>query len=581
MFSRAGMSPILKMDLQTSIMTPLTRGDVTALGEFTLYIRDVLERPVFRKARLIAGAGGTGRKVGWVHILEIANVAPYVTKNDLIMTTGLWLRHYEQQRLSYMQQLIRQEAAGLCVELGTSIENIPAEIIELADVSDFPLIVFEQPVRFVEITQDIHGLLINQQHQMLKDLEAFSRRLQQITLQSTDVSAVLHVLYEYAKQQVVYYSTVDTNKFIPRGISPAAADEIAPFYRQRVEGNESAHQEAGMFELPQERLLLTQPVICLGQTLAHVGLVLPRRQVQERLTLLLDYTAKSLASLLLRMLFLEEKMLRDQNQLIQDILNHQIEDEEEARMRMGLRPPKQSEMWFAGGMIETEYGGGDEEPDRDKVESDQQDLLVRLRALLKKYALHNLIMQKGRRIYVLCAREKPAKEDTPVSLQQTIRKIVERLQHPASGAPVFRLHAGFGLVRNRMTDMHRSFKEAEQVLEVARSRAAVQDALFYDRIGVYRLLKAIPAEALESFVQDQLGALIAYDQEHHLHLLQTLDMYLKCMGSKNDTAKALYIHRQTLYNRLDKLMEILGEDYLEPERRVCLEMALLALPLLT
>lgn len=327
-------------------MTPLTRGDVTALGEFTLYIRDVLERPVFRKARLIAGAGGAGRKVGWVHILEIANVAPYVTKNDLIMTTGLWLRHYEQQRLSYMQQLIRQEAAGLCVELGTSIENIPAEIIELADASDFPLIVFEQPVRFVEITQDIHGLLINQQHQMLKDLEAFSRRLQQITLQSTDVNAILHVLYEYAKQQVVYYSTVDTNKFMPRGISPAAADEIAAFLRQRVEGNESAHQEAGMFELPQERLLLTQPVICLGQTLAHVGLVLPRQQVQERLTLLLDYTAKSLASLLLRMLFLEEKMLRDQNQLIQDILNHQIEDEEEARMRMGLRPPKQSEMWF-------------------------------------------------------------------------------------------------------------------------------------------------------------------------------------------------------------------------------------------
>lgn len=580
MFSGTSFSAVLKMGRQTSIMTPLKRGDVTALGGFTLNIRDVLERPVFQRARLIAGAGGTGRKVGWVHILEIANVAPYVTKNDLIMTTGLWLRHYEQERLSYMQQLIRQEAAGLCVELGTSIENIPQEIIELADASDFPLIVFEQPVRFVEITQDIHGLLINQQHQMLKDLEAFSRRLQQITLQSTDVNAILHVLYEYTGMQVVYYSTVDTNKFMPRGISASAAEEITALYRGRVEGNESAHQEAGMFALPQERLLLTQPVICLGQTLAHVGLVLTNRHVQERLTLLLDSTAKSLASLLLRMLFLEEKMLRDQNQLIQDILNHQIKDEEEARMRMGLRPPKQSEMWFAGGMIETEYGEGEEEADRDRIESGQQDLLVRLRALLKKYALQNLLMQKGRRIYVLCARDKSAKEDTPVLLQQTIRKIVERLQHPASGVPLFRLHAGFGLVRNRMTDMHRSFKEAEQVLEVARSRVAVQDGLFYDRIGVYRLLKAIPAESLESFVQDQLGALIAYDQEHHLHLLQTLDMYLKCMGSKNDTAKALYIHRQTLYNRLDKLMEILGEDYLEPGRRVCLEMALLALPLL-
>jgi len=562
-------------------MSPLNLRDVTAMGGFTLYIRDVLERPVFQRARLIAGAGGTGRKVGWVHILEIANVAPFVTKNDLILTTGLWLRHYEQERLSYMQQLIRQEAAGLCVELGTSIENIPSEIIELADASDFPLIVFEQPVRFVEITQDIHGLLINQQHQMLKDLEAYSRRLQQITLQSTDVYAILHVLYEYTGQQVVYHSTVDTNKFIPRGISPALAEELTAMYRQQVEASEAAQQEAGIFALPQDRLLLTQPVICLGQTLAHVGLVIPGQQAQDRITLLLDYTAKSLASLLLRMLFLEEKMLRDQNQLIQDILNHQMEDEEEARVRMGLRPPKQGEVCFAAGMIEMEYGMEEGELDRDKVESVQQDLLVRLRALLKKHALHNLLMQKGRRIYILCARDKAARDATPALLQQTIRKIVERLQLPTPGTPVLRLHAGFGLIRNRMTDMHKSFKEAEQVLEVSRSSAALLDGLFYDRIGVYRLLKAIPEEALESFIQDQLGPLMSYDREHHLHLLQTLDMYLKCMGSKNDTAKALFIHRQTLYNRLDKLTEILGEDYLEPDRRVCLEMALLALPLLS
>ncbi|MGN7359112.1 PucR family transcriptional regulator [Paenibacillus sp. SAFN-054] len=563
-------------------MSPLNPRDVTVMGGFTLYVRDVLERPVFQRARLIAGAGGQGRRVEWVHILEIANVAPFVTKNDFILTTGLWLRHSEQQRLSYMQQLIHQEAAGLCVELGTSIENIPGEIIELADASDFPLIVFEQPVRFVEITQDIHGLLINQQHQLLKDLEAYSRRLQQITLQSTDVNAILHVLYEYTGQQVVYHSTVDTNKFVPRGIAAAAADEITALYRRRVEESETAQQEAGAYTLPQDRVLLTHPVICLGQTLAHVGLVLPSRQTQDRMTLLLDYTSKSLASLLLRMLFLEEKMLRDQNQLIQDILNHHIEEEEEARTRMAIRPSKQGDAWFAAGMIETEYtGDAEDEPDRDKAESAQQDLLVRLRALLKKHALHNLLMQKGRRIYLLCARDKTAKDDIPITLQQILRVIVERLQVPASGQPHVHLQAGFGLIRSRMTEMHKSFKEAEQVLEVSRSVAAVREALFYDRLRVYRLLKSIPADTLESFVHDQIGPLLAYDQEHHLHLLQTLDMYLKCMGSKNDTAKALFIHRQTLYNRLDKLTEILGEDYLEPDRRVCLEMALLARPLLS
>ncbi|WP_212970344.1 PucR family transcriptional regulator [Paenibacillus cineris] len=550
---------------------------------FNLHIREVLERPVFKRARLIAGANGLDREVGWVHILEITNVAPFVTKNDLILTTGLWLHHYEQERLSYMQQLIRQQAAGLCVELGTSIENIPEEIIELADQCDFPLLVFEQPVRFVEITQDIHGLLINQQHQLLKDLEAFSRRLQQITLQSTDVHAVLHVLYEYTGYQIVYHSSVEANKFCPKPATSEEADELTFFYRKQVEGNEAAAQEPSRFPMPGERLLLSQPVICLGETLAYVGMILPGEQPLDRIVLLLDYTAKSLATLLLRMLFLEEKHLRDQNQLIQDILSHQLEDEEAARSRMGVRPAKQGEVLFIGGIVELEYPDSALRPDRDRIEAEEQDLLVRLRALLKKHGLRNLLMQKGHRIYILCARERSASGDNAAALKQAVRRIVESLRLTGVGlTQPFSLHAGFGSIRPRMTDMHKSFKEAEQVMEVSRSVELMRSSLFYERIGVYQLLKAIPDKAfLQSFVEEQLGALMAYDKEHHLHLVQTLDVYLQYMGSKNDTAKALFIHRQTLYNRLDKLNEILGEDFLEPERRICLEMALLACPLLS
>lgn len=60
-------------------------------GKKTFTIADVLERPVFRRAKLAAGEHGVDRRVGWVHVLEITNVSPFVSRHDLILTTGLWL----------------------------------------------------------------------------------------------------------------------------------------------------------------------------------------------------------------------------------------------------------------------------------------------------------------------------------------------------------------------------------------------------------------------------------------------------------------------------------------------------------
>lgn len=547
---------------------------------FTLYIKDVLKRSTFQKAKLIAGNRGLDREVGWVHVIEITQIAPFVSKNDFILTTGLWLNQVEEEQLAYMEQLIHQEAAGLCIEFGTAIERIPDKIIDLANAHDFPLIVFEHPVRFVAITQDIHGLLINQQHQILKDLEAFSRKLQQMTLQSTDVHAVLHLLYEYTNQQIVYHSTVESNKFVP-SLPSEMTNEMSAFYKRQVENDEGAAQETAFFRMNDDQTLLSQPVICLGQTLSYVGIVLPNNNSTETLILLLDYTAKSIATLLIRSLFLEEKMMRDQNQLVQDIMDHKIEDEEVARTRMGLRPKGHGEKdFFMGGIIEMKHEMW--QLSQERIHIDHQDILVLLRALLKKHGIHHLLMMKDTRIYVICAKDVTSGDPADL-LRKGIAKVVEQLRASSmSTSNSLTLVAGFGKIRSVIADMYLDFKEAIQVIEMARIRPTTQISLFYENLGIYQLLKAIPDQSfLRAFVRDHLGALIAYDQEHHLQLIQTLEVYLKCMGSKKDTAEQLYIHRQTLYNRLDKMTEILGDHFLDSDKRTCLEMALLVHGMLT
>lgn len=538
----------------------------------SLTIKEVMNRPIFKRAHIAAGEKGLHRQVGWVHVLEITKISPYLSRGDLILSTGLWLK-FEQERKEYLLQLIQSEAAGLCVEFGTSIDHIPADILELADEHGFPIIVFDKPVRFVEITQDIHSYLINRQHQLLKDLENYSRKIQQLTLQSTDVSSILRLLHEYSSQQVAYISTLEHNQFYP-SIEPEVAAAISELYAREVEHRSLGSQESNIHAaLDEDTTILFQPVVIFGQVFSGVGIV-TREQPTEAASLLLDYTVKAVATLLLRTQFLEEKMLRNQNGILQDLLSNRIHNEEQAQTSMGLRLLVKGQYLFIGGVMEIEHRSKNVAEER--KEAGHQDIMVLLRSLLKKNNVPHLVMMKMNQIHVLCAKESITK-DTERNLMLTLQTITADISrfatHQLEGVMI---HAGFGKARSKMIESSRSFEEAYQVIEVSRSVPQMNPCLFYDRLGVYQLLKAAPNEFLKSFVQDHLGALIQYDEKHELQLLSTLQAYMNAFGSKLETAKSLYIHRQTLYNRLDKLEEILGEDWLQPHRRTSIEMALLA-----
>ncbi|MGO4730937.1 PucR family transcriptional regulator [Paenibacillus sp. 2KB_22] len=536
-------------------------------------IKDILARPVFGRARLAAGKDGVNRQVGWVHVLEITNVSPFVSPHDLILSTGLWLQS-EEGREEYLLQLIGSEAAGLCVEFGTSIYGIPEELIELADRHQFPLIVFEQPVRFVEITQDIHSLLINHQHQLLKSLEAYSRQLQQRTLQSTDMSAVLNLLHEYAAKPVVYISSMEPGSFVPE-LAPEMEQAIYTWYEQEVEHLDLNDSDTELwFHMDEEKVLLCHPVVCFGQVFSAVGMIVHPAAPVEYLKLLLDYTAKAAAALTLRSQFLEEKMVRNQNELIQDLMNGNLHQEDQAQTRMGLRLLVKGQYWFAGGVIEIEHrlkGTG-----RERMEANHQDVLVLLRSLLKKNNLPSLIMLKNNQVYLCCAKEaiSAAARHQLLRLLEGIALDVKRFA--SRNLKQVMIHVGFGKLRSRLTSLPESLQEAYQVIEVSRSVDRMEHVHFYERMGIYQMLKALPQSFLQPFVQDHLGMLIEHDQTHHLRLVETLDAYLQNFGSKRDAAAQLFIHRQTLYNRLEKLEELMGPGYMDQGRRICLEMALLA-----
>jgi DNA-binding PucR family transcriptional regulator len=81
---------------------------------------------------------------------------------------------------------------------------------------------------------------------------------------------------------------------------------------------------------------------------------------------------------------------------------------------------------------------------------------------------------------------------------------------------------------------------------------------------------------LRAFVDSRLGALERPTAVGRADLVGTLEAYLACGASPARSAARLGVHVNTVYYRLDRLRELLGDDFAEPRRALDLQVACLA-----
>jgi GAF domain-containing protein len=81
-------------------------------------------------------------------------------------------------------------------------------------------------------------------------------------------------------------------------------------------------------------------------------------------------------------------------------------------------------------------------------------------------------------------------------------------------------------------------------------------------LGIYGLLfSGAPREQIEAFIDDRLGPLIRYDAEHGTDLIRTLRAYFTVAGNMAKAASALYLHTNTLRQRMNRIGELLGDSW--------------------
>lgn len=126
-----------------------------------------------------------------------------------------------------------------------------------------------------------------------------------------------------------------------------------------------------------------------------------------------------------------------------------------------------------------------------------------------------------------------------------------------------------------LQDVKNSFHTAKDTLQI---RWKSQEfSYFYEDLHLHHLILQLQKNpSIMDMVADYLHPLIEYDLQHNSKLVETLKVYLQTNGLKKETSERLFIVRQTLYHRLEKIEQLLGNDFMKPEKRLALELMLFA-----
>ncbi len=133
--------------------------------------------------------------------------------------------------------------------------------------------------------------------------------------------------------------------------------------------------------------------------------------------------------------------------------------------------------------------------------------------------------------------------------------------------------AGIGTVVRDLRDLNRSYKEAQIALEIGKIFEKRKNIVSYNNLGVGRLIYQMPTTLCEMFLSEVFdrGSVESLDQE----ILFTINKFFENNLNVSETARKLFVHRNTLVYRLDKIQRITGLDIREFEDAITFKMALL------
>ncbi len=156
-------------------------------------------------------------------------------------------------------------------------------------------------------------------------------------------------------------------------------------------------------------------------------------------------------------------------------------------------------------------------------------------------------------------------------VRKTACKVFDLFNAKRKGTDI--IHVSYGTIVKEIRDVSRSYKEAKMALDVGRIFFDDQNVIAYSALGIGRLIYQLPIPLCKMFISEIFGNQSPDDFDEET--LTTINKFFENSLNVSETSRQLYIHRNTLVYRLDKLQKSTNLDLRVFEDAITFKIALM------
>lgn len=547
-------------------------------------VRDMLRLEVFNAAKSLGNGAGLDNEVKGVSIIEAPDILKFINGGEVLLTRLYAFQGYSREQFrKYLNGFSEKNVSALLLKRDESVENVEekiAIIIEFANENNIP--VFEIPFTssYRDIMRVIMEQLFNQEVINLKyfksTYETFSSLLSSMNSDVDGIERILKALSKLIANPVALFNqnmkcvaTTDSD------ISELVINEKTRKYEPDFCTNYTYYKQKAYIRNHGDKVY-NQYLVKMNvfyNTKLYLAITEVTNNVSNMDYIAIENGVTALKQELFHQYSIAELEKKFKNDIWNNILNGKVNTVQELRKSMNLLNID----------IDADY--------RvlvfclsDDKDGDTEDMNERMKyfKLLNEAILSNFpnikILNDMDKLIIIQQVDNKQKQDV---YRRELKEIIVRIQKKISSKNKnLKVWTGVGKVVEGLINIPSSFKEANDSLlfiDILGENVGEEKArlMIFSDMGIFKLLCQLddPKQMYE-YIPESLQKLYNYKKPQRDDLINTLKTYLDRNQNLAKTAQDLFIHYKTAAYRIERISDITGIDFDNPNEILAIRIGL-------
>jgi purine catabolism regulator len=554
-----------------------------------LTVKELFEIKAIDGIKIIAGEKGINNEISLVNIIENPGAFDWLSPNELLLSTGFIFKGNEELQNRIIKELSEINCAGLVVKMKRYFDKLPQNMIDQANKYGLPLIElpFEYTLsRVISIINEKASGRYDLLNRKTLDMHNLFFR---ITLEGGGIERISSLLSETINNPIIFvgkdwkllHFTEHTANKVPLAycfdllknrpiFTQAFIDSIPDNISEMKKSIKRIyHLEAMEIKC---RIL---PVAVANYLYGYIIVWQTVRELTEFDYIILEQASTIMALEMIKAKEIEEVKLKIRQDFFDDLLTGKITSSESIQSLSELHGLNSQYKYFC---MVINFNSEDLERYEDLVARKLQLENTSRKCVDLVYEHSNLAngevtcFYRNNHIIVLFGQNENRSPITLNEAKQYGNELYGELTKQLKNTSFL---IGIGRQYETIHSLHKSFSEANESIRLMQKFDDHGGVSHFEDHSIYHFLDSnIKDMELEDFFMKRLGTIFGHDKLHGTSYIFTLENYFQNNLNISETAKAMFLHRNTLIYRIEKIKEILNTDLKNSEELLQIQLAL-------